>query len=162
LAMLNVADAGRAQESLDRLGDYLEREGVVAIDKDERIQQWTIQGSAATEVVGITVSGDSLIAGYPDSVAEDAADGLNESLGETNDWRRTMGLLPTDTTSVGFVSVSRILEEVRKMDNAERSFEEATNGELTLEDLTPVRSVGYATTAIEGGYGARFVVLITD
>ncbi len=162
LAMLDVADAGRAQQSLDRLGDYLEGEDVVAIDKDERIQQWTIQGSAATEVVGITVSGDSLIAGYPDSVAEDAADGLNESLGETNDWKRTMGLLPTDTTSVGFVSVSRILEEVRKMDTAERSFEEATNGELTLEDLTPVRSVGYATTAIEGGYGARFVVLITD
>jgi Protein of unknown function (DUF3352) len=162
LAMLDVADADRAQQSLESLGDYLEGEDVVGIDKNERIQRWTIQGSDAAEVVGITVSGDSLIAGYPDSVAEDAASGLDESLGETNDWKRTMDLLPSDTTSVGFVSVSRILEEVRKMDTAERSFEESTNGELTLGDLTPVRSVGYATTAIEGGYGARFVVLITD
>jgi len=160
--MLDVADADRAQQSLGTLGEYLEGQDVVEIDKEEPIQQWTIQGSDAAEVVGVTVSGDSLIAGYPDSVAKDAVARFDESLSETSDWKRTVGLLPSDTTSVGFVSVSRILEEVRKMDNAERSFEEATNGELTLEDLTRVRSVGYATTAFEGGYGARVVVLITD
>jgi hypothetical protein len=73
-----------------------------------------------------------------------------------------MDLLPSDTTSIGFVSASLILDEARKVENAERSFEEATDGELKLEDLTAIRSVVYATTALENGFGVRFVVFITD
>jgi Protein of unknown function (DUF3352)/Predicted membrane protein (DUF2207) len=161
MAMVDVADAARAQESLDKLGDYLESENAVEIDKDQGLQRWRIAGSNA-EVVGVTVKGDAVIAGYPDSTVEDAVAGFDEPLSATSDWKRTMALLPSDTTSVGFVSASRILDEARKVENAERSFEEATDGELRLEDLTPIRSVGYATTALEGGFGARFVVLITD
>ena len=161
LAMLDVADAARAQQSLDELGDYLEGQNAVEIDKDQGVQRWAVTGSSA-EVIGVTVNGDAVIAGYPDSSVEDAVAGFDEPLSRTDDWKRTMGLLPSGTTSIGFVSVSRILDEARKIENAERSFEEATDGELRLEDLTSIRSVGYATTALENGFGARFVVVITD
>ncbi len=161
MAMIDVTDADRAQQSLDELGDYLEGENAVEIDKDQGVQRWTVTGSSA-EVVGVTVNGEALIAGYPDSSVEDAVAGFDEPLSGTRDWQRTMDLLPSDTTSIGFVSASRILDEARKVENAERSFEEATDGELRLEDLRAIRSVGYSTTAMEDGFGARFVVLITD
>jgi hypothetical protein len=75
LAMLDVADAARAQQSLDKLGDYLEGENAVEVDKDQGVQRWTITGSHG-EVVGVTVNGDAAIAGYPDSSMEDAVAGF--------------------------------------------------------------------------------------
>jgi hypothetical protein len=71
-------------------------------------------------------------------------------------------MLPADTTSVGFVSISRLLDEVRAIPDAAQSFEESADGELKLEDLTAIRSVGYASTTRENGFGLHFALFMED
>ena len=161
LAMLDVADAAKAQQSLDDLGEYLEGEGAVEVSREPGWQRWSIPDSDAN-AVGIAVEGRTVIGGYPDSAAGDAVAGFNDSLAATADWKATMGALPTDTTSIGFVSISRILEEIRAMPDSGTLFEEATDGEMTLDDLAAVRSVGFATTSRENGFGLHFVLLMDN
>jgi hypothetical protein len=161
LAMLDVADAARAQDSLDKLGQYLEREDAVEVTEDGSLQRWVIPDSDA-EAVGITVSGDNLIAGYPATSVEDTLAGQGESLSGTDDWQRTLGILPAETTSIGYISIARILEEVRELPDAEESFRQATDGEMKLEDLAPIRSLGFATTSRDNGFGFHVVLFMED
>jgi hypothetical protein len=161
LAMVDVADADRAQRSLDELGEYLTGESVIEIRDRDGLQLWTFPDSVA-EPVGLAVEGDTLLAGYPGSAVEDAVAGFDDSLSGTDDWKRTMATLPPDTTSVGFVSIQRILEEVRKLPDAESNFEESTDGEMTLDDLTPIRSIGYASTSRDNGFGLHLVLFMED
>ncbi|MEX1195942.1 MAG: DUF3352 domain-containing protein [Dehalococcoidia bacterium] len=162
LALLDVADATKAQGTLDDLGAYLDSKDIVRVDDDEPIQRWTFLDQDEIQAIGVTVNGDVVIAGYPTSVVEDVVNGLDEPLASTQEWQRTVGLLPADTTSIGFVSLARILDEARKGDDFEQSLEEETNGEITLDDLDAIRSFGYATTIRENGFGVHFVLFVKD
>jgi hypothetical protein len=161
IAMLDVNDAAKAQESLEAIGDFLEDEGLVDIDDSDAVQRWESLGESSIEAAGVTIARGALIAGYPDKAVEDSVNGFNGSLADTEDWKRTLKLLPQDTTSVGFVSLARIFEELRGTE-AEESFNQSTGGELTLEDWAAVRSVAFATTSRDNGFGMHFVLFMED
>lgn len=161
LGLMDVNDAVKAQDSLDAVGEFLEDEGVVSIEDSGDIQRWEFLEDAEIEGVGVTIDGNALIAGYPEGAVQDYVDGFDNSLADTEDWKRTLGLLPQDTTSIGFISLARIFEELRETE-AEESFNESTNGELTLEDLGAIRSVAFATTFRDNGFGMHLVLFMED
>jgi len=161
LALIDVADAAKARESLDALGDFLEDEDLVGIDDTDDVQRWEPVDEPGIEAVGVTVSDGALIAGYPDGAVRDAVRGFDGSLADTGDWKRTLKLLPQDTTSIGFVSLARIFDELRGTES-EESFKDSTDGEITLEDLAAIRSVGFATTSRDNGFGMHFVLFMED
>jgi hypothetical protein len=82
------------------------------------------------------------------------------SLADTDDWQRTMDALPGDKTFVGYLSIARILEEIRNTEDAEDTFESSTNGELTLDDLEPIRALGMSGSASENGFGVHMVLFM--
>ena len=161
LAMLDVNDSLKAQESLDAIGDFFEEEGIATIDDSAAVQRWSPSTRPASRLSASTIDGDALIAGYPDTAVEDYRSGFDRSLADTGDWKRTLELLPRDTTSIGFISLARIFEELRGTE-AEDSFNDSTDGELTLDDLAAIRSVGFATTARDNGFGMHVVLLMED
>lgn len=59
------------------------------------------------------------------------------------------------------ISLARIFEELRGTE-AEESFNQSTDGELTLEDLAAIRSVAFATTSRDNGFGMHFVLFMED
>jgi len=73
-----------------------------------------------------------------------------------------MEILPGQRTSVGYISLARLIEEARQLEGTEADFEQSTEGKLTFGDLAPIRALGFATTTMDDGYGARVVVLIAD
>ena len=160
-AMLDVSDAAKAQESLEVIADFLEDEGLADIDDSDAVQRWEPLGESGVEALGVTIKGGALIAGYPDRAVEDSVNGFDRSLADTEDWRRTLELLPQDTTSVGFFSLARIFEELRGTE-AEESFNQSTDGELTIEDLAAIRSLAFATTSRDNGFGMHFVLFMED
>ena len=64
------------------------------------------------------VDGD-FVGGYPREAIEEAGNGDESTLADNDDWRRSMELLPGEKTFMGFVSIARILEEARKLPDAE-------------------------------------------
>ena len=161
MALMDVADAAKAEEALHTLGAFLEDENHVNVDDSGEVQRWSFTGDSGIEAVGVAVEREAVIAGYPDGTVKDAVDGLGQSLADTEDWKRTLQLLPQDTTSVGFVSLARIFEELRGTE-AEQSFNDSTGDEFTLDDLAAIRSVGFATTTRDNGFGMHFVLFTED
>lgn len=161
MALLDVNDAMKAQESLEAIGDYLEDEGLVHVDDSEAVQRWQSLDDTGVESVGITIDGGTLISGYPDTAVEEYRSGFDRSLADTDDWKRTFQLLPRDTTSIGFVSLARIFEELRGTQK-EDSFNESTDGEVTLGDLSAIRSFAFGTTSRDNGFGMHFVIFMED
>jgi hypothetical protein len=160
LALLDVADPDRAQDTLDDLGNYLEDQGAVFVDESDPIQEWEFADS--DEALGVTEEDGAVIIGYPVSAVEDAVEGQATSLADTEEWRRTVGLLPEDTTSIGFLSLARILDEASKVDDFEDGLDEATDGDVTVDQLRALRSVGYATTSRDNGFGVHFVLFVGE
>jgi hypothetical protein len=136
-------------------------EALVDIDDSGAVQRWQPVDASGVEAIGVTIDGDALIAGYPDTAVEDYRSGFDRSLADTGDWKRTLELLPRDTTSIGFISLARIFEGLRGTE-AEDSFNDSTDGELTLDDLAAIRSLGFATTARDNGFGMHVVLLMED
>ncbi len=161
LALVDVNDTAKTEDALRAIGDALKDRDAVNIDDSGDVQRWQVADTPDIEAFGVTIDGNSLIAGYPYSAVEDYVNGFDKSLADTNDWKRTLELLPPDTTSIGYVSLARIFEELRGT-GAEDSFNESTNGELTLEDLAAIRSVGFATTSRDNGFGMHYVVFLED
>lgn len=162
LALLDIADADKAQIAVNDLGGYLEDEGEGEIEEQDGIQRWRDPGDPGMDPIGVTVTDDELIAGYPDTLVEDAVEGIDDPLSDTDEWKRTVGLLPGDTTSIGFLSVSRILEELRRVQDAHDQIRDASNGEISLDDLASIKAAGYATTSRDNGLGVHFVLYIED
>jgi hypothetical protein len=159
--MADVNDSSKAENAVDAIGDYLEEEGLVDIDDSEEVQRWRPVDEPEVEDFGVTIDSGVLMVGYPADAVEETADGSGKSLADTEDWQRTLDLLPPDTTSIWFFSLSRIFDELRGTE-AEDEFNESTDGEMTLEDLSAIRSVGLATTSREDGFGMHFVVFMED
>ena len=63
---------------------------------------------------------------------------------------------------MGFVSIARILEEARKLPDAEATFLESTDGNLSLADLEPIRSIGMSGTSRDNGFGFHAVLFMAD
>ena len=106
---------------------------------------------------------ETLAVSYPDELLEGFVSGLDgESLAESKDWQRLMRLLPEEKTFVAYLSLARILEEVSESGDLERELANFGDGEVTLEALRPIRSLGIATTPIDGGWGVRIAVLVAD
>jgi hypothetical protein len=162
LGLAEVNDAAKMENTMRKLGEYLERQDIATVEDSDRegVQLWSLfqaPGSAAW-----TVNDSDVILGYPESAVTEFLDGGQESLGGTGDWKRTMDLLPDDRTSLGYVSLARVIEEVRRIEGVEADFEQSTEGKLSFDDLAPIRTLAFATTTMEDGYAARIVVLITD
>lgn len=163
MALFEVEDGGTIYDTMIDLGDYLERIEAIDAEETERggIHRWAEFGGDG-DAAGWTVDDDILAIGYPEQSIVDFVDRTGESLADTEDWQRTVGLLPDRATSFMFVSVARLLDEVRSMEGAQADFEEAFDGEITLDDLEPIRSIGMSGANIDGGWQARVVVLVTD
>ncbi len=162
LGLFDVTDAARVEESMRLLGQYAEREEGGRLSGPDDAGVYRFQNEADPDnVVAWAVTDGSLAVSYPAAPAAAFVEGLDGgSLAENADWQRLMELLPEQKTSVAYVSLARILEEVRAVDDAEAEFEDFTDGEVTLDDLEPVRSLGIATTNVEGGWAVRLAVLI--
>jgi Protein of unknown function (DUF3352) len=163
LALLEVNDPARIDETMGKVEDFLERSELAAVEDSETegIRRWSVP-NGLPEAVAWTLDEDRLAVGYPEAAVEEFAAGVPETLADTEDWKRTMELMPDDKTSLMFVSLSRILDEVRKSQGADEAFGTATENKVTLDDLGPIRSVSMASTLIEGGYGFRIAVFIAD
>jgi hypothetical protein len=164
IGMLDVTDAARVEESLGLLADYIEREEGWQIDPaDEAGIHRMVEGPGSNNVVAWTVTDDGLAVGYPDSPVELFAAGPGgPSLAESDDWQEMMALLPEQKTFVGYVSLSRLIKEIRRTEGTEQDFAEFTDGDVTFDDLEPIRSVGFATANVEGGLQFRIAVLVKD
>jgi hypothetical protein len=147
LALLDLEDPEAAQAAIEELVDYAEDQEGAGLE--EQGIRWTID------------DGD-FVGGYPESVVDEAAAGFDNSLADNGDWQRTLELLPPDKTFIGFVSIARILEEVGALPDAEADVLASTNGEIGLDDLEPIRSVGFSGTARDNGFGFHAVLFMED
>jgi hypothetical protein len=164
LGLLDVTNPARVEESMTLLGQYLEREEGWQIEGPDsagvhRVREETGSGDAGAWAV----TDETLAISYPDAPAEAFVGGLDgDSLAQNEDWQDMMALLPEEKTFVAYVSLARLIEELRNVEDAEQEFEDATGGDVTFDDLEPIRSLGIATTNVEGGWGMRIAVLIND
>jgi hypothetical protein len=161
LGLLDVSDPGRASESMQLLGRYLEREHDMTVTEPDASGIQRVSDPESGEAVAWVVTDGTLVIGYPEDSTETFVRGLEDgSLADSDDWVRTMALLPEQKTSVVYVNTARILEEVQGMEDVEEEFADLTDGEVSLDDLKPIRSVAIATSAVEGGWLMRAVVLV--
>ena len=162
LALAEVNDAARMENTMRKLGDFLEREEIATVGDSERegLHRWS--SPQAPDSAAWTVDDGEVILGYPESAVMEVLDRGGESLADTADWKRTMEILPDQRTSVGYISLARLIQEARQIEGTEADFEQSTEGKLTFDDLAPIRALGFATTTMDDGYGARLVVLIAD
>ena len=162
LALFEVNEPDAMRQTFLDLGGYLNQQGLISVVSErEGIHRWTDLGGSG-DGVAWTVFRDVLAVGYPEDTVLGFVAGVDNSLADTNDWKKTMELMPDDVTSLGYFSLSRLLHEIRSVDGAEEDFRDAFDGELTLDDFEPLRSIGFATTNIEGGTQTRIVVLVTE
>ena len=146
-----------------KLGDYFEGQELLAMRSSGRegVYAWEPYDGGG-DAVAWTVSAGRLAIGFPESGVEKFLEGARPSLADSADWQGTMDLLPDDKTSVVYVSISRLLEEVRRTEGAEDGLRDATDGDLTFDDLMRIRSVGMATTSLEGGQAFSIAVLVRE
>ncbi len=114
LALFDVSDAQKIEGTMNRLGDYFERQELLITEasETENVFRWA-EYEGSEEAVAWTVTKESLAVGYPASSVEVFASRVEESLADSSDWKRTMDLLPGDQASVAYFSLSRLLEEIR-------------------------------------------------
>jgi hypothetical protein len=162
LGLVDVAEPARAMRSMELLTSYLMREEGFSVDGATGDSVHRLRDEEDSDnVIAWALRDSSLALSYPDTPAQSFVDGLQgESLAESADWKRTMELLPREQSSVLYVSLSRLLEELRDVEDLEDDLAEATDGEVTLDDLRPIRSLAMATSPIEGGVAARIVVFV--
>ncbi|MEO8458373.1 MAG: DUF3352 domain-containing protein [Chloroflexota bacterium] len=156
----DVSDAGKAKSSGETLTDYLESQGTIEVTATGDVHRISSPDDS-TEAFAWTVRDTRLVLAFPDDKLNDITD-ASQSLAQTEEWKQTMSLLPDDKTWVGFLSIERIIDEVRKVDGAEKDFADSTDGKVTLADLDAIRSVGMAGTANEKGFGLHFVLFMKD
>ncbi len=163
MALFDVTDPGRMEETMLRLGDYFEDQQLLAAQPSERegVYTWG-EYDGSDEAVAWTVTDESLAVGYPESAVNEFLDGPSPSLADVSNWTRTMDLLPDDKTFVMYLSVARLLEEIRKIEDIEAQLLESTDGDVTVDDLMRIRSVGMATTTADGGTGFSIAVLVQE
>jgi hypothetical protein len=163
LGLIDVTDAARVEESMRLLGEYIEREqSWTVVEGSDGIHRWS-DSPASDDVIAWAVQDQTLAVSYPDGPAEEFSRGLNEPpLAGSADWNEMMALLPEDKTFVAYVSIARLIDEIGEVEDIDADFQEATNGELTLEDLKPIRSLGIATANVPGGWTMRVAVFIND
>jgi len=163
LALFDVTDPGTIEETMNRFGDYFEQQELLITEQSERegVYRWA-EHRGSEKAAAWAVTKESLIVGYPASSVEDFLAGVSQSLADSPDWKRTMDLLPDGKTFVGYVSLSRLLEEIRETGDTGQQFVEATEGEVTFDDLMRIRSLGIATTLVDNGSGFHMVILIED
>ena len=155
----DVADTAKARETIETLEEYLTGEDILEVDEDGNIRVW--RGDSAEDEAAWYMDNGRVIAGFPADAVEELESGDGPSLADNPDWQRTLELLPDDKTTVGFLSIARILEEYGN-DEAADEFEDATNGEVTLDDLKVIRSLGMSGTSSENGFGLHFVLFMKD
>ena len=163
LALFDVSDPERMERSMLKLGDYFEGQELLAMRSSGRegVYAWEPYEGGG-DAVAWTVSAGRLAIGFPESGVEKFLEGARPSLADSADWQGTMDLLPDDKTSVVYVSISRLLEEVRRTEGAEDGLRDATDGDLTFDDLMRIRSVGVATTSLEDGQAFSIAVLVRE
>jgi len=163
LALFDVSDPERMERSMLKLGDYFEGQELLAMRSSGRegVYAWEPYEGGG-DAVAWTVSAGRLAIGFPESGVEKFLEGARPSLADSADWQGTMDLLPDDKASVVYVSISRLLEEVRRTEGAEDGLRDATDGDLTFDDLMRIRSVGMATTSLEGGQAFSIAVLVRE
>jgi Protein of unknown function (DUF3352) len=163
LALLEVNDSARMNETMGKIEAFLEREQIATVEDSETagIRRWSSLDSPP-ETIAWTQDEGRLAFGYPEAAVEEFAAGVSPSLADNEDWRRTMGLMPDDTSSIMFVSLGRVLEEIQKNENVADEFATSTDHKVTLDDLAPIRSFAMASTPLEDGYGLRMAVFIAD
>lgn len=163
LALFDVDDPGRIEQTVSDLGDYLERKELIGVNETDRggVYEWSEFGGSGPGVTW-TVVGDTLAFGYPEDSVLQYVDGSGEKLSDTKDWKQTRGQLSDRTTSFAFVSLARILDEVKRVDGTREDFEKSTDGKVTLDDLEPIRSIGVASANIDGGWQFSVILLVTD
>ena len=161
LGLLDVSDPGRASESMQLLGRFLEREYDMSVTDPDASGIQRVSDPESGDAVAWAVTDGTLVIGYPEDSTETFVTGLEGgSLADSDDWVRTMTLLPEQKTSVVYVNTARILEEVQGTEDVEEEFADLTDGEVSLDDLKPIRSIAIATSAVEGGWLMRAVVLV--
>jgi hypothetical protein len=155
----DVADTAKARETIEELEAYLEGEDILEVDVDGDIHVW--QGDEPEDEAAWYIDNGRVVAGFPAESVQDLADSEGGRLADNPDWQRTLDLLPDDKTFVGFLSIARILEEYGQSETGDQ-FEDATDGKVTLDDLTVIRSLGMSGTSSENGFGVHFVLFMKD
>ncbi len=163
LALIGVNDRDKIEETMGNIDEFLEREDIARAEDGSRggVHLWSLY-EGPPEDIAWTVTNETLAVGYPESSVEGFLEGGRKSLAETADWKRTMDLFPDDKTSVLYISLARIIEEVRRIEGVEEEFEASTEGKVTLGDLEPIRTLAMASTKRDSGYGLRIVLLVEN
>jgi hypothetical protein len=159
-AIADVANEAAAEDTLDEFEEYLEGEDVLEVDIDGDVHTWI--GDSSEDRAAWYIKDGRFVVGFPIDATQDLSEYDGTSLAENADWKRTLELLPEDKTFVGYLSIARILEEIRAADGLEENFEESTDGEVKLSDLEPIRSIGMSGTSSEDGFGVHFVLFMKD
>jgi hypothetical protein len=162
-AFADVTDGDRARQSMQLIEDYFVREeGLSLNDVDDRgIHQ--LEDEDFDEAFSWVVNDGVLTVGYPyDYVAMVDAGVSGDTLADSKDWQRTLELLPGEKTGVLYVNMARIIEEIRRIEDAEDDLEDATEGEVTFDDLEAIRSVGIVTQNVPGGVALRALIFIDE
>jgi hypothetical protein len=166
VALADVTDEDRAQQSMELIEAYLVREQDAVLEgiDDRGIHQLTDDESDfGDDAFAWVVNDGRLTAGYPYDYVSMIDGGVSgETLAESDDWQRTLNLLPGEKTAVFYVNLARVIEEIRKTEDAEDELEDALDGEVTFEDLEPIRSIGIVTQNVEGGIVMRAIIHINE
>ena len=160
-AMADVSDDADATDTLETIGEYLEDQAFIEIDEDDGVTRWVDAETGEIEV-GWRVEDGRLVFGFPADAAEGARAGGGDSLADTDDWQRTLDLLPEESAFVGYLSIARILEEVAATNGEGDPIEDFTSGEISLDDLDAIRTAAFSATIRENGFGYHFVLFMED
>ena len=130
LALVDVNDGEKIASTMEKVGEFLEQQDLARVEDGARegVRRWS--PADAPESAAWTVDDNTLAVGYPESSVDGFLDGIDESLADSADWKRTMDLLPEEKTAVFYVSLARIIEEVRRIEGIDEQFETSTEGEF--------------------------------
>jgi hypothetical protein len=153
----DVSDERKARDTLDRLESYLEDEGELEVSDEGDLRIWTDPDEG--DGIAWYIKDGRFVAGFPVEAVQDLPKGGR--LSDNGDWKHTMELLPDGKTFVGFLSIARIFEEYGGGESDEQ-LGDLTGGEVTLDDLKVIRSLGMAGTSSDNGFGLHFVLFMKD
>jgi hypothetical protein len=163
LGLAEVADDAAVQSSLDSLALFLEAEaGALVTPPDSDGVSRLFLEEAGGGAIGWGLVEGTLVIAYPDSEVAEFAAGASPSLADSASWQRLHALLPANQSYVMYLSLTRLMAEADAAADLDAQLREATDGEVSLADLAPIKALAAAGATDDRGSSVRVVLLIEE
>jgi hypothetical protein len=163
LFLAEVDDARAVTDSMTRLSQYLDREGVLTARAPDRdgITRLLVD-DFGSDAAAWGVIDNTLVTGFPDRAVDEYRAMPSRSLADAPTWKRLQGLLPDDYNYVGYISLERLLEELETQVDVDSELRSMSDGDIGIDALRPIKAIGMTGSTDSRGQSARIVLLIEE